>query len=96
MAEPGSKDCVVLPSDTGFTAAYADVRLDIKQDKGRGFLQSMHQCFSVQTTALVDSGQNIQGGVCVWLEFALRLGFSAQHAPVGQLLLMFTVLRENR
>ena len=56
VAEPGSQDCVVLPSDTGFTAAYADVRLDIKQDRGRGFSQSMHPFFSVQSTALVDSG----------------------------------------
>ena len=37
VAEPGSQDCVVLPSDTGFTAAYADVRIDIKQDRGRVF-----------------------------------------------------------
>ena len=83
VAEPGSQDCVVLPSDTGFTAAYADVRLDIKQDRGRGFSQSIHPFCSVQTTALVDSGQNIQGGVCVSLEFALRLGYSAQQCASG-------------
>ena len=62
---------------------YADVRIDIKQDRGRVFLQSMHPFFSVQTTALVDSGQNIQGGVCVLLEFALGLGFSAQQCASG-------------
>ena len=83
VAEPGSQDCVVLPSDTGFTAAYTDVRIDIKQDRGRGFIQSMHPCYSVQSTALVDSGQNIQGGVCVSLEFALRLGYSAQQCASG-------------
>ena len=65
------QDCVVLPTDTGFAAAYADVKLDIKQSRGRNFAHAYPVEFFVKATALVDS-------VCVSLEFARRLGFSAE------------------
>ena len=67
---------MVLPTDTGFAAVYVDVKLDIKQSRGRNFAHAYPVKYSA--AALVNSGQNIQGGVCFSLEFAHRLEVSAQ------------------
>jgi hypothetical protein len=96
VAEPGSQDCVVLPSDTGFTAAYADVRLDIKQDRGRGFSQSMHRFAQYKPPHWWILGKIYRVECAFPWNSPSALDILPSNAPVGQLLRTCILPRGNQ